>query len=132
MSLLLAGPLLARLGRAELPPPGGDIIGRRRIDTHILALRALGAKVEAQRDGYRITANRLHGADILLDEMSVTATENVVLAAVLADGRTIVRNAASEPHVQDLCALLNAMGARITGLGSPTITVDGVDRLHGV
>ena len=131
MSLLVAGPLLARLGHAELPPPGGDVIGRRRIDTHLLALQALGAKVEFGRDGYRLSAGRLHGAEILLDEMSVTATENVLLAAVLADGRTVVRNAASEPHVQDLCALLGAMGARITGTGTNCLVIDGVDRLHG-
>ena len=131
MSLLLAGPLLARLGRAELPPPGGDVIGRRRIDTHILALQGLGAKVEAGRDGYRLSAKRLHGADILLDEMSVTATENVVLAAVLAEGRSVIRNAASEPHVQDLCELLNAMGASISGTGTNQLVIDGVERLRG-
>jgi len=131
MSLLVAGPLLARLGHAELPPPGGDVIGRRRIDTHLLALQALGAKVDPSRDGYRLTARRLHGADILLDEMSVTATENVLLAAVLADGRSIIRNAASEPHVQDVCALLRAMGARIDGIGTNCLVVDGVDSLHG-
>ena len=131
MSLLVAGPLLARLGHAELPPPGGDVIGRRRIDTHLLALQALGAKVDASREGYRLSAGRLHGADILLDEMSVTATENVLLAAVLADGRSIIRNAASEPHVQDLCALLGAMGARIGGVGTNCLVVDGVERLHG-
>jgi UDP-N-acetylglucosamine 1-carboxyvinyltransferase len=131
MSLLLAGPLLARLGHAELPPPGGDVIGRRRIDTHLLALQALGAKLEAGRDGYRLTASRLRGADVLLDEMSVTATENVLLAAVLADGRSIIRNAASEPHVQDLCALLNAMGAGIGGVGTNCLVIDGVERLHG-
>jgi UDP-N-acetylglucosamine 1-carboxyvinyltransferase len=131
MSLLVAGPLLARLGHAELPPPGGDVIGRRRIDTHLLALQALGAKVDASREGYRLSAGRLHGADILLDEMSVTATENVLLAAVLADGRSIIRNAASEPHVQDLCALLGAMGARISGVGTNCLVVDGVENLHG-
>jgi UDP-N-acetylglucosamine 1-carboxyvinyltransferase len=131
MSLLVAGPLLARLGHAELPPPGGDVIGRRRIDTHLLALQALGAKVDASRDGYRLTAGRLRGAEILLDEMSVTATENALLAAVLADGRSVVRNAASEPHVQDLCMLLSGMGARIDGIGTNCLVVDGVDRLHG-
>ena len=131
MSLLVAGPLLARLGHAELPPPGGDVIGRRRIDTHLLALQALGAKVDAGRDGYRLTAGRLRGSEILLDEMSVTATENVLLAAVRAEGRTIIRNAASEPHAQDLCALLNAMGARINGIGTNCLVIDGVDGLHG-
>ena len=131
MSLLVAGPLLARLGHAELPPPGGDVIGRRRIDTHLLALQALGAKIDPGRDGYRLSASRLHGAEILLDEMSVTATENVLLAAVLADGRSVIRNAASEPHVQDLCGLLTAMGARIDGIGTNCLVVDGVERLHG-
>jgi UDP-N-acetylglucosamine 1-carboxyvinyltransferase len=132
MSLLVAGPLLARLGHAELPPPGGDVIGRRRIDTHLMALQALGARLDAGRDGYRLTASRLRGADILLDEMSVTATENVLLAAVLAEGRSVIRNAASEPHVQDLCALLNRMGARVGGIGTNCLVVDGVERLHGV
>jgi UDP-N-acetylglucosamine 1-carboxyvinyltransferase len=131
MSLLLAGPLLARLGRAELPPPGGDVIGRRRIDTHLLALQRLGAKVEARRDGYRLTAERLRGAELLLDEMSVTATENALLAAVLAHGRSVIRNAASEPHVQDLCHLLTAMGARIEGIGTNQLVVEGVSRLGG-
>jgi UDP-N-acetylglucosamine 1-carboxyvinyltransferase len=131
MSLLLAGPLLARLGHAELPPPGGDVIGRRRIDTHLMALQALGAKLDTGRDGYRLTAGRLHGADILLDEMSVTATENVLLAAVLADGRTVIRNAASEPHVQDLCRLLNGMGASVTGVGTNQLVIEGVEQLHG-
>jgi UDP-N-acetylglucosamine 1-carboxyvinyltransferase len=131
MSLLVAGPLLARLGHAELPPPGGDVIGRRRIDTHLLALQALGARIESGRDGYRLTAGRLRGADILLDEMSVTATENVVLAAVLAEGSTVIRNAASEPHVQDLCTLLNCMGARISGVGTNCLVIEGVERLHG-
>jgi UDP-N-acetylglucosamine 1-carboxyvinyltransferase len=131
MSLLVAGPLLARLGHAELPPPGGDVIGRRRIDTHLLALQALGARLDAGRDGYRLTASRLRGADVLLDEMSVTATENVVLAAVLAEGRTVVRNAASEPHVQDLCELLTRMGAEIGGIGTNCLVIDGVERLRG-
>jgi UDP-N-acetylglucosamine 1-carboxyvinyltransferase len=131
MSLLLAGPLLARLGHAELPPPGGDVIGRRRVDTHLMALQALGAKLDTGRDGYRLTAGRLHGADILLDEMSVTATENVLLAAVLADGRTVIRNAASEPHVQDLCRLLNSMGANVVGVGTNQLVIEGVEQLHG-
>lgn len=131
MSLLLAGPLLARLGYAELPPPGGDVIGRRRVDTHLLALRALGVRVDARRDGYRLTASRLRGADIFLDEMSVTATENALLAAVLAEGRSVISNAASEPHVQDLCALLSAMGARIDGAGTNRLEIEGVQRLRG-
>ena len=105
-SILFAGPLLARTGRAELPPPGGDVIGRRRLDTHFLALTELGARVEM--DGqFTFIANKLVGADIFLDEASVTATENAVMAAVLASGKTILTNAASEPHVQDLCNMLN-------------------------
>jgi UDP-N-acetylglucosamine 1-carboxyvinyltransferase len=129
-SIVLAGPLLARLGRLELPPPGGDIIGRRRIDTHILALTALGAKFEINGT-YRFITDGLHGADILLDEASVTATENAIMAAVLAKGTTILRNAASEPHVQDLCNFLNTLGAHIEGISSNTLTITGVDRLHG-
>ncbi len=131
MSVLAAGPLLARLGRAELPPPGGDVIGRRRVDTHLFALQALGAKVEAHRDGYQFSASKLRGAELLLDEMSVTATENAVMAAVLAEGQTVIRNAASEPHVQDLCHLLNAMGARIEGIGTNRLVIQGVPRLRG-
>jgi UDP-N-acetylglucosamine 1-carboxyvinyltransferase len=105
-SLLLAGPLLARCGKATLPPPGGDVIGRRRLDTHFLALKALGAQVEI--DGQiSLAANKLAGADLFLDEASVTATENAIMAAALAEGSTVIQNAASEPHVQDLCAMLN-------------------------
>ncbi len=129
-SIVLAGPLLARLGRLELPPPGGDVIGRRRVDTHILALHALGAKFEIN-GSFSFTTDGLHGADILLDEASVTATENAVMAAVLAKGTTILRNAASEPHVQDLCDFLIGLGAQIEGAGSNRITIQGVDRLHG-
>jgi UDP-N-acetylglucosamine 1-carboxyvinyltransferase len=107
-SILFAGPLLARTGTAILPPPGGDVIGRRRLDTHFLALTELGAKVDI--DGvFKFTAPKLVGADIFLDEASVTATENAIMAAVLADGRTILTNAASEPHVQDLCRMLASM-----------------------
>lgn len=132
-SILLAGPMTARAGFLELPPPGGDVIGRRRVDTHILALRALGAEADYDRreKRFRFRAQRLQGADILLDEASVTATENAIMAAVTARGTTILRNAASEPHVQELCHLLNAMGARITGIGSNTLHIEGVDRLHG-
>ena len=113
-SMVLAGPLLARLGKAELAPPGGDVIGRRRVDTHILALKALGAEVEFDRV-FKMKTSGLKGANILLDEASVTATENTVMAAVTAKGTTVIRNAASEPHVQDLCIMLNAMGAKIGG-----------------
>jgi UDP-N-acetylglucosamine 1-carboxyvinyltransferase len=131
-SFVLAGPLLARAGRAELSLPGGDKIGRRPLDTHIEAFRALGAEVEVKPDRYRITAPRgLHGCDLFMSEMSVMATENAVMAATLARGTTILRNAASEPHVQDLCRLLVAMGARIDGIGSHTLFIEGVERLHG-
>ncbi len=129
-SITLAGPLLARLGRAELPMPGGDKIGRRRIDTHLLALSALGAAVEHDAQ-FRLTTPGLRGADILLDEASVTATENAVMAASLARGRSMIRNAASEPHVQDLCNCLVRMGAQIEGIGSNTLCITGVDALHG-
>ena len=129
-SILLAGPLVARLGRAQLPPPGGDVIGRRRLDTHFLALGALGAQVEV--DGvFTLTANKLVGVDLFLDEASVTATENAIMASVLAEGRTTIQNAASEPHVQDLCHMLNGMGARITGIGSNILTIAGVKELNG-
>ena len=129
-SILLAGPLLARCGDVVLPPPGGDVIGRRRLDTHFLAFRALGAAVKI--DGViSVKAKKFAGADIFLDEASVTATENALMAAVLARGRTVIRNAASEPHVQDLCRLLCAMGARIEGIGSNILAIEGVERLHG-
>jgi len=129
-SILLAGPLLARCGRVTLPPPGGDVIGRRRLDTHFLALKELGARV--QIDGQiTLQADRLLGADLFLDEASVTATENAIMAAVLAEGDTVIQNAASEPHVQDLCALLNAMGARISGIGSNILSIRGVAALGG-
>jgi UDP-N-acetylglucosamine 1-carboxyvinyltransferase len=129
-SVVLAGPMLARTGRVELPPPGGDVIGRRRVDTHILALKALGATVEVN-DRFLLRADGLRGADILLDEASVTATENTILAAVLAKGTTIIRNAACEPHVQDLCLFLNQLGAQIEGIASNVLTIHGVDRLGG-
>lgn len=129
-SLLLAGPLLGRHGEVELPPPGGDVIGRRRVDTHLLALEALGAEIHATPTQFVMRAKHLHGAHILLDEASVTGTENAVMAAVLADGITIIRNAASEPHVQELCEFLNLLGANIRGVGSNTLTIEGVERLH--
>ena len=129
-SILLAGPLLARLKSIELPPPGGDVIGRRRVDTHFLAFNKLGAEIHIDGE-FRVAAERLTGADILLDEASVTGTENAIMAAVLAHGTTIFRNAASEPHVQELCQLLNMMGARISGIGSNTLTIEGVTDLHG-
>jgi UDP-N-acetylglucosamine 1-carboxyvinyltransferase len=129
-SILLAGPMLARAGKMVLPPPGGDVIGRRRVDTHFLALSRLGAVVKADR-GYNLATAGLKGADIFLDEPSVTATENAVMAAVLAKGHTRLRNAAAEPHVQDLCNMLNGLGARIEGIGTGIIEIDGVDKLHG-
>ncbi|MFP3091481.1 UDP-N-acetylglucosamine 1-carboxyvinyltransferase [Treponema sp. TIM-1] len=129
-SILFAGPLLARTGMVILPPPGGDVIGRRRLDTHFLALTELGAEVEI--DGtFIFRAPVLTGADIFLDEASVTATENAVMAAVLARGETILTNAASEPHVQDLCRMLKTMGADITGIGSNILTIRGVPKLSG-
>jgi len=129
-SILLAGPLLARCGRATVPPPGGDVIGRRRIDTHIHALSALGATVEPGRR-FEMSADRLSGAFILLDEASVTGTENTVMAAVTAPGETVVYNAACEPHVQDLCRFLISLGARIEGIGSNRLHIEGVSRLDG-
>jgi UDP-N-acetylglucosamine 1-carboxyvinyltransferase len=130
-SILFAGPLLARCGTADVPPPGGDVIGRRRVDTHLMAFAALGADVQANRS-YRLRApSGLRGADLYLDEASVTGTENAVMAAVLARGKTTIANAACEPHVQDLCRLLTAMGARIDGIGSNVLTIHGVDSLGG-
>ena len=129
-SILLAGPALARLGHVELPPPGGDVIGRRRVDTHFLAFKKLGAEMELN-DRFRLRADKLTGADILLDEASVTATENAVMAAALAKGTTILRNAASEPHIQDLCRCLVQMGARIEGISSNMLTISGVEKLNG-
>jgi UDP-N-acetylglucosamine 1-carboxyvinyltransferase len=131
-SLLLAGPLLARFGEATIPPPGGDTIGRRRNDPHWHAFVALGAEMtERGADHHMTSAGRLTGADMLLDEASVMATENAVMAAVTAEGTTTIRNAASEPHVQDLCRLLVQMGASIDGIGSNLLTIEGVDSLRG-
>jgi UDP-N-acetylglucosamine 1-carboxyvinyltransferase len=129
-SILLAGPVVAKTGNLQLPPPGGDVIGRRRVDTHLLALEKLGAEVHYDR-AFKFKAKGLKGADILLDETSVTATENAIMASVLARGTSIIRNAASEPHVQDLCHLLNAMGAKISNIGSNTLNIEGVPALHG-
>ena len=129
-SILLAGPMLARFGRVRLPPPGGDVIGRRRVDTHLLALEQLGARV-AVGATYDFAAQRLRGADIFLDEASVTGTENALMAAVAAQGRTTLRNAASEPHVQDLANFLVALGAQIEGIGTNTLAIDGGRPLGG-
>ncbi|HEU4830290.1 MAG TPA: UDP-N-acetylglucosamine 1-carboxyvinyltransferase, partial [Gemmatimonadales bacterium] len=129
-SILLAGPLLARFGSCVLPPPGGDVIGRRRVDTHFLALERLGATVEVG-ERYELEAKQLVGADVFLDEPSVTGTENALMAAVMARGRTVLRNAAAEPHVQDLARMLVAMGARIEGIGSNIYTIEGGHPLGG-
>ena len=129
-SILFAGPLAARYGKAVMSPPGGDVIGRRRVDTHFLALQELGVVISATGQ-FVFSANKLAGADIFLDEASVTATENAVMAASLAEGTTTITNAASEPHVQDLCNMLNSMGAKISGIGSNILTIDGVKKLHG-
>ena len=130
-SLLFAGPLLARTGHVVIGQPGGDAIGRRRVDTHLLALEALGAVVTVHHEQYEMHANRLRAADIFLDEASVTGTEQAILASVLAEGTTTIFNAASEPHVQDLCRMLNTLGAKIEGIGSNCLTVEGVSSLHG-
>jgi len=130
-SFLLAAPLLARLGEARLPRPGGDRIGRRRVDTHLLALASLGAEFSGS-DPLVIAAPRgLRGGELFLDEPSVTGTEQAVMAAVLAPGHTTILNAAGEPHVQNLCRMLCAMGAQISGIGTNVLRIDGVDRLRG-
>ncbi len=129
-SILLAGPMLARLGEVRLPPPGGDVIGRRRLDTHFLAFSAMGADIGINGD-FHLNASGLNGADILLDEASVTATENALMAAAMAKGTTVLRNAASEPHVQDLCRSLVKMGLRIDNIGTNTLVIQGRERLRG-
>ncbi len=129
-SILLAAPLLARCGEVTLAPPGGDVIGRRRLDTHFLALEQLGAD-HVLSDRIRFTTTGLRGADVFLDEPSVTGTENAVMAAAAATGTTVLRNAASEPHVQDLCDFLAALGARIEGIGTNTLTIHGGSALGG-
>jgi len=129
-SFLLAGPLLARFGRVAVPPPGGDVIGRRRLDTHVHAFAALGADVAL--DGvYELTANALTGTRMYLDEASVMGTENAIMASVLADGETVLWNAACEPHIQDLSRFLVSLGARIEGIGSNVLHIQGVDELGG-
>jgi len=132
-SILLAGPILARAGELHLPPPGGDVIGRRRVDTHLLALSALGAEIEFHRHEklFDFSAPQLRGADILLDEASVTATENAIMAAVITPGDSVIRNAASEPHIQELCQFLNLLGAKIENIGSNTLHIQGVESLGG-
>jgi UDP-N-acetylglucosamine 1-carboxyvinyltransferase len=130
-SILLAGPMTARSGELLLPPPGGDVIGRRRVDTHLLALKRLGADVTYDRSFRFAAPHGLTGADILMDEASVTGTENAIMACALAKGTSTIRNAASEPHIQELCHFLNLLGAKIENIGSNTLCVEGVDRLHG-
>ena len=132
-SVLMMGPLLARFGKAVVAEPGGDKIGRRRLDTHFLGFKNLGAEFNSddERHVYNIEAERLHGTYMLLDEASVTGTANVVMAAVLAEGTTTIYNAACEPYIQQLCHLLNAMGANISGIASNLLTIVGVEQLHG-
>lgn len=129
-SILLAGPMVARLGELHLPPPGGDVIGRRRVDTHMIAIKALGADANYDRM-FHFKAKKLIGANILLDEASVTGTENAIMACVTAEGHSVIQNAASEPHVQELCHFLNVLGAQIHNIGSNTLHIDGVSSLHG-
>ncbi|HEV2148977.1 MAG TPA: UDP-N-acetylglucosamine 1-carboxyvinyltransferase [Longimicrobiaceae bacterium] len=131
-SILLAGPMLGRVGEMTLPPPGGDIIGRRRMDTHFLALRSLGAEVNVGKKVFELRApGGLTGADVFLDEPSVTATENAIMAAALAKGTTRLRNAAAEPHVQDLCHMVQGMGAKVEGIGTNTLVIEGQQSLGG-
>ena len=131
-SFLVAGPLLARFGRADMPPPGGDVIGRRRLDPHLDAFRALGADVDADRSGFHLQApDGLHACDFFMDEPSVMATENALMAAALTPGSTVIHNAAAEPHVQDLARMLMQMGARIEGIGSNLMIVHGQEELGG-
>lgn len=132
-SVLLMGPLLGRFGKATVAQPGGDKIGRRRLDTHFLGFKNLGAKFvnEEERKVYSIEARRLEGCNMLLDEASITGTANIIMAAVLAHGTTTIYNAACEPYIQQLCHLLNAMGADISGIGSNLLTIVGVEKLHG-
>jgi UDP-N-acetylglucosamine 1-carboxyvinyltransferase len=131
-SILLAGPMLGRVGSIDLQPPGGDVIGRRRIDTHLLGLQALGATPTENGRGVELAApDGLIGGNVLLDEASVTATENAIMGAVTARGVTEIRNAASEPHVQDLCHFLNCLGAKISNIGSNILNIQGVKHLHG-
>lgn len=130
-SILLAGPLISRVGELYLPPPGGDIIGRRRVDTHCLAFSRLGVITHYVGNKFHFDAKALAGADVLLDEASVTATENAIMASVFAEGETTIRNAASEPHIQELCLFLNQLGAEINNIGSNSLSITGVKSLKG-
>jgi len=128
-SVMLIGPLLARFGRASLPKPGGDKIGRRRLDTHLIGFQKLGAKFKFEGEKFFLEAKQLKGTHLLMDEISVTGTANVVMAAVMAKGTTTIYNAACEPYVQQLCRMLNGMGAKISGIGSNLLTIEGVTEL---
>ena len=130
-SIMVVGPLLSRYGKAVVPQPGGDKIGRRRLDTHFLGMEKLGAEVTYRRGGYRVQTDGLEGCYMLLDEASVTGTANIVMAAVMAKGTTTIMNAACEPYVYQLCKMLNNMGANIEGVGSNRLTIHGVGELHG-
>ncbi len=132
-SIMIVGPLLARFGKARIPKPGGDKIGRRRLDTHFIGFQSLGAAFDfnANDNFYTVTAKRLKGAYMLLDEASVTGTANIVMAAVLAEGTTTIYNAACEPYLQQLCKMLNRMGAKISGIGSNLLVIEGVEKLKG-
>ena len=130
-SIMMVGPLLSRYGRARVPQPGGDKIGRRRLDTHFLGMEKLGAEVIYQRGGYQVQASRLRGCYMLLDEASVTGTANIIMAAVMAEGTSMIMNAACEPYVYQLCNMLNSMGANIEGVGSNLLTIHGVRELRG-
>ena len=130
-SIMLVGPLLSRFGQAVVPQPGGDKIGRRRLDTHFIGMERLGAEVEYKRNAYLVSAKKLKGCYMLLDEASVTGTANIIMTAVMARGTTTIMNAACEPYVYQLCNMLNRMGAKITGVGSNLLTIRGVKELHG-
>ena len=132
-SIMIVGPLLARYGKGYIPRPGGDKIGRRRLDTHFIGFEKLGAKFiyDSKEEFYRVTAKQLTGTHMLLDEASVTGTANIIMTAVMAEGETTIYNAACEPYIQQLCEMLNSMGAKITGIGSNLITIEGVEYLRG-
>ena len=132
-SIMIVGPLLARYGKGYIPRPGGDKIGRRRLDTHFIGFEKLGANFvyDSKEEFYRVTADQLKGTDMLLDEASVTGTANIIMTAVMAKGKTSIYNAACEPYLQQLCKMLNSMGAKITGLGSNLLHIEGVENLTG-
>ncbi|MBL7890856.1 MAG: UDP-N-acetylglucosamine 1-carboxyvinyltransferase [Bacteroidia bacterium] len=132
-SIMIVGPLLSRFGKGYIPRPGGDKIGRRRLDTHFIGFQNLGAKFiyDDENDFYKVEASNLKGCYMLLDEASVTGTANIIMAAVLAEGKTTIFNAACEPYIQQLCKMLNSMGAKITGIGSNLLTIEGVEKMHG-